>query len=125
MFYGCIMDEKVLGAVVRRFYERVRQDPDLAPIFNDAIGNWDHHLYLLTNFWSSVILTSGRYKGNPMAAHWKHASRISPPLFQRWLALWAESTAEFLDPAEAADIQSKAQRIAASLQLGLHHRAAA
>jgi len=119
------MDQTKLGAVVRRFYGLVRQDPDLGPIFNDAIGDWDHHLGLLTDFWSSIMLTSGRYKGNPMAAHWKHADRLSPPLFERWLALWEQTTSELLEPDEAAVIQSKARRIAVSLQLGLQHRIAA
>ena len=119
------MDEKTFRAVVERFYGLVRQDPDLGPIFNDAIGNWDHHLALLTDFWHSVMLTSGRYKGNPMAAHWKHAGRITPALFQRWLGLWQQATGELMEPAVAAEMQSKARRIATSLQLGLSHRPAA
>jgi len=119
------MDEAKIAAVVRHFYGQVRRDPLLAPIFENAIGDWDHHLGLLSNFWSSVMLTSGRYKGNPLAAHSKHAPKMTPEAFQRWLALWESATTELLPPEEAAEMLSRARRIAVSLQLGLQHRAAA
>jgi len=119
------MDEGKIAAVVHRFYGRVRQDPILAPVFEGAIADWDHHLDLLGAFWSSVMLTSGRYKGNPLAAHVKHAPHLTPDASARWLALWEATTAEILPPDEAAEMQSRARRIAASLQLGVQIRAAA
>ena len=63
-----------------------------------SITDWDDHLERLVALWSSVMLTSGRYKGNPMAAHVQHLSAITPPMFDRWLALWAEVTGEILPP---------------------------
>ena len=57
-----------------------------------------------------------------MAAHVRHKPRITPALFQRWLALWAETTAELLTPAAAAALQARAERIAESLQLGMFFR---
>jgi len=119
-----MITEQKIRAVVERFYQQVRQDAELGPVFNDAIEDWDHHLETLTNFWHSVMLTSGRYKGNPMQAHFKHVGRITPDLFKRWLGLWAKTAEELLDPVSAATMVSRAQRIAASLQLGLFHRAA-
>lgn len=115
---GCL-DEEGLSRVVRLFYARVRADAELGPIFNDAIDDWPGHLDKLTAFWSSVMLTSGRYKGSPMAAHLLHRDRITPALFQRWLALWRQTTAETMQPAAAAALQAKASRIAESLQLAL------
>jgi hypothetical protein len=49
--------EETLRALVTAFYARVRQDPELGPIFNDAISDWPHHLSKLTDFWHSVMLT--------------------------------------------------------------------
>ena len=46
------LTEADLELLVNRFYAAVRQDPDLGPIFNDAIGDWPHHLGKLTAFWS-------------------------------------------------------------------------
>ena len=119
------MDEGKIKAVVHCFYGRVRQDALLGPIFNGIISDWDHHLGLLGDFWSSVMLTSGRYKGNPMITHLKHAPLLAPEAFQRWLALWEATTSDILPPDEAAEMLSRARRIAASLQLGIQHRAAA
>ena len=92
------LDEEALGRLVERFYARVRRDEELAPVFNGAIDDWPHHLEKLKAFWSSVMLTTGRYKGQPMAAHMKHESSMKPALFERWLALWRETAAEVLSP---------------------------
>ena len=114
--------EAALPALVRDFYARVRQDPELGPVFEDAVDDWDHHLATLVDFWSSVMLTSGRYKGNPMQVHMRHGARISSQMFQRWLALWTETTAEMVSPPVAAVMQAKAARIAQSLDLAIHFR---
>jgi len=113
------IDDAGLSDVVHAFYGKVREDADLGPVFDDAIADWPHHLGKMVDFWSSVMLTTGRYKGNPMMMHLKHKARITPALFDRWLALWAETTDELMPPEAAAALQAKAARIAESLQLGL------
>jgi hemoglobin len=114
--------EAVLPALLERFYARVRADQDLGPVFNDAIDDWGHHLGVLTDFWSSVMLASGRYKGNPMQAHVRHGPRIHAEMFERWLAIWAETTDEMVSPSIAAEMQAKAARIAQSLNLAVNFR---
>jgi hemoglobin len=113
------VDEKALSGLIDRFYTRVREDAELGSIFNDAVADWPEHLEKLTAFWSSVMLGTGRYKGDPVAAHAQHRERITPALFGRWLALWGETTADLMPPAAAAALQAKAGRIAESLQLAL------
>jgi hemoglobin len=97
----------------------VRADPELGPVFNDAVHDWPEHLDKLAAFWSSVMLTTGRYKGRPLPAHMKHKPRITPQLFERWLALWRETSDAMMPAAAAQALQDKAARIAESLQLGL------
>ena len=53
--------------MVERFYAKVRLDPEIGPVFDDAVRNWDAHLALLKDFWSTVLLTTGRYKGESIA----------------------------------------------------------
>ena len=113
--------EERLKALVELFYGRVRQDPLIGPVFNRAIHDWPEHLDRLQAFWSSVMLTSGRYKGRPLPAHIKHRDSINPASFERWLALWREATAELLPPPAAAAMQEKADRIAESLSLGIQY----
>jgi hemoglobin len=113
------MTEQQLATLVDRFYAKVREDGVLGPVFNSAVHDWPEHLEKLGAFWSSVMLTSGRYKGNPMAAHLKHEGAIEPLMFGRWLELWRETARENLDEHGAAAIVAKAERIAESLQLGM------
>ncbi len=117
-----LLSEADLERVVPAFYARVRVDPLIGPVFNNAVDDWAHHLDRLVAFWSSVMLTSGRYKGNPMAAHVKHGPVISPDMFDRWLALWTDVTEDMLAPEAAAAMQAKARMIAESLKLALFFR---
>lgn len=114
--------EAVLPALLDRFYARVRVDEELGPVFNDAVEDWDRHLATLVDFWSSVMLTTGRYKGDPMRAHMRHGHRIPSEMFGRWLALWNQTTNEMVSPEVAASMQAKAARIARSLDLTHHFR---
>lgn len=111
--------EDDISQLVERFYERVRQDEVLGPIFDGAIDDWPHHLGKLKAFWSSVMLTSGRYKGQPMVAHVRHADHMTRTNFDRWLALWSDTAQGLLAPEAAAAFREKADRIAESLQLGI------
>ena len=111
--------EAQIAALVPAFYARVRRDPLLGPVFGAAVGDWDAHHAKLTAFWSSVMLTSGRYKGSPMQAHVKHREAIRPEMFARWLALWGETARELLPVAVAEAFVAKAERIAESLGLAL------
>jgi hemoglobin len=113
------IDEERLRLLVETFYARVRHDPLIGPVFERAIDDWPGHLERLQAFWSSVMLTSGRYKGRPLPAHVKHGDSITPASFARWLALWKETAEEVMPPAAAAALQEKAARIAESLSLGI------
>jgi len=111
------IDETMIERLVRAFYERVKQDPLLAPIFAEAVEDWESHIQTLCRFWSSVTLMTGRYSGRPMAAH--APLPVERAHFLRWLALF-EATARELCPAPAADLfVERAKTIAESLRQGL------
>jgi hemoglobin len=109
--------EAMIEHLVRSFYERVRTDELLAPVFDARIRDWEPHLAQMFAFWSSVALMSGRYHGAPMPKHLPLP--IDAAHFDRWLALF-EETASAVCPAEAAaHFVERARRIAASLELGV------
>ena len=54
------LSDEGLRQVIGAFYARVREDDALGPVFNGAVADWDEHLERLGDFWSSVMLTSGR-----------------------------------------------------------------
>jgi len=110
-------DETAIATLVDHFYEKVRREPLIGPIFNAAVDDWDEHKRLLTSFWSSVALRAGSYRGNPMAAHRPHPIRVEH--FDRWLELWQETCREELDEEHALQMTDYAQRIGRSLKYGL------
>lgn len=58
------IDETYISLLVESFYDRVRKDPELGPIFARAIpGDWGPHLAKMKDFWASVALGDTRYDG--------------------------------------------------------------
>lgn len=110
--------EEEIARLVERFYAKVQKDPEIGPVFNDAVQDWGEHISLLKNFWSSVLLASGRYKGNPMMAHLPLP--IERQFFDRWLQLFAETAHEIMPAPLACMVAGKAERIASTLKLGLY-----
>jgi hemoglobin len=117
------LSEKQIVELIDAFYAKVRRHEILGPVFARAIAPdaWPAHLATMVDFWSSVMLTSGRYKGNPLAAHAKVAA-LEAPMFALWLALFRATTEEIFPPDVAAVFRLKSERIAESLKLGLFFR---
>jgi hemoglobin len=116
------LTEHDIGRLVDTFYAKVRADPALGPVFARAIpGDWGPHLATMRKFWSSVMLTSGRYKGNPVVVH-RRVEGIEYDLFARWLGLFDETCRELFDDELANAFRDKATRIAESLKLALFYR---
>ena len=116
------ISEEGIRRLVDAFYAKVRRDPELTPIFLRAIpGDWQPHLNKMYAFWSSVMLTTGRYKGNPVVKHLV-VPGIRPDLFERWLALFSETCGELFDDGISEEFRVKAARIAESLMLALFYR---
>jgi hemoglobin len=115
--------ETTIRLLIDAFYTRLRRDPVLEPIFAAAIAEnaWPLHLEKMYAFWSSVMLTSGRYKGNPVATHRKVAG-VAPPLFGNWLELFEATAVELFVPEAADRFVRTARRIAESLKLALFFR---
>ena len=111
------IDEVMIDRLVRGFYEKVRADEMLGPIFDARIKDWEPHLQQMCAFWSSVALMSGRYHGAPMPKHLPLP--IDAAHFDRWLMLFAATAAEVCPPEAAAHFVERAHRIAASLELGV------
>ena len=109
--------EAMIEGLVRGFYARVRNDAVLAPVFEARISDWEPHLQRMCAFWSSVALMSGRYHGTPMVKH--VPLPVDAGHFDRWLELFEVTANEICPPVAAAHFVERAQRIAASLELGV------
>ena len=111
------LDEAVLTALVHRFYDKVRADPLLGPIFAARIADWGPHLARMVDFWSSVALMTGRYHGTPVLKH--VGLPIGAAHFARWLELFRETAVETCRPEGAALVIDRAERIARSLRFAV------
>lgn len=107
-----------IATLVERFYARVRHDPELGPVFERVITDWPAHLRVLRDFWSSIVLRSRRYHGNPMGVH-RALPPLSQALFERWLGLWRDTALEVFEPALAEVFIATSERVAQGLSLGL------
>lgn len=111
------LDEAQLAGLVDRFYDKVRIDPLLGPVFGMVVEDWDAHKVLMTSFWATVALRTGHYRGNPLAKH--QPLPINASHFARWLELWRESAHETLDAESAALMIGYADRIGYGMRVGL------
>lgn len=114
------IDAAMIDRLVRRFYDAIRRDALLAPIFEQRIQDWEPHLERMCAFWSSVALMSGLYHGSPMARHLPLP--IDAVHFDRWLVLFEQAAAETCPPQAAAHFIGRARRIAQSFEYGIASR---
>ncbi|WP_245484899.1 group III truncated hemoglobin [Ciceribacter ferrooxidans] len=115
-----MLDEAMVHSVVHGFYDRIRKDELLAPIFDGAIPpqDWPSHLDKMCAFWSATLLRTDRYDGRPLPAHLA-IPELAEEHFRRWLSLFRD-TVEQLCPPEVANLfLDRALRIAHSFRLAI------
>jgi len=115
-----VLDEELIVAVVDGFYDRIRKDDLLGPIFNGAIApeDWAPHLSKMYDFWSSTLLRTGRYAGRPLPPHLALPG-LGEEHFRRWLSLFRVVVSELCPPDVAALFMDRAMRVAHSFRLAI------
>lgn len=90
-----ISDRNDIELLVRTFYSQIRVHEVLGPIFNNAISDWEHHIFRISDFWQTNLLFVPGYKGNPVQKHIdldkKTDHIISQAHFGHWIQLWFET----------------------------------
>jgi hemoglobin len=114
------IDDAYISELVETFYESVRANDQLGPIFEAKIGDdWAPHLAKMKDFWSSVAMNSGRYNGKPVVVH-NRLPTVTKDSFQTWLALFRQALEATAPTPEAIPyLMERAERIAESLQLSM------
>ncbi|MFD2248623.1 group III truncated hemoglobin [Pontibacter ruber] len=111
-----IANEADIKLLVDTFYDTVNKDELLSPVFNDfAHVNWEHHLPIMYNFWSSVLFGTMAYKGQPFPKHLRLP--IEQKHFQRWIQLFTETVDRLFEGTKATEIKQKALSIAQIFQM--------
>jgi hemoglobin len=65
-----IQNENDIKILVDTFYDKVKQDELLAPVFQGKIrGDWGPHLQVMYRFWNAALFNVREYTGNPFMKH--------------------------------------------------------
>ena len=114
------IDEVYISILVDTFYERIRADSRLGPIFEGEIGDqWAVHMPKMKQFWSSVTMNTGVYSGKPVPAHTK-LKGVRAEDFDIWLSLFKQTLKETAPSPEVIPyFMERAERIANSLKLAM------
>lgn len=107
-----ISNRQDITVLVDKFYEKVKADALIGPVFSHV--DWPHHLPVMYNFWSSMLLGDQSYRGNPFQKHLPLP--IQTQHFERWLTLFKQTVDENFTGEKAAEVKSRAESIAGIFQ---------
>lgn len=89
-----ISNRKDIEHLVHVFYEKVKVDELIGPIFH-RLGPefWEYHVPIMCEFWAGILLHEGNYGGGLI---WKHIlvdkqTPLEKKHFDRWIALFTKS----------------------------------
>lgn len=113
-----ISSRQEIEKLVNSFYEKVKADDLIGPIFNDtAKVNWDEHLPKLYNFWEDLLMGTNKYNGRPFPPH--VSLNLKMEHFERWLLLFFKTVDENFTGLKADEAKSRALRIAKNFSVNL------
>lgn len=112
-----LADIKIL---VDTFYDRIRHDELLAPIFNERIQDkWPQHLDKMYRFWQTVLLEEHTYLGSPFVPH-AHLP-VDHKHFAQWMALFTETVDELFTGLKAEEAKWRAAKMAELFEAKISH----
>ncbi|WP_299352208.1 group III truncated hemoglobin [uncultured Shimia sp.] len=112
-----------IDQVVGVFYARVRQHPELGPVFAAHIApeDWPAHEEKITRFWRNAILKERCYDGQPMRVHLERP-KVQTKHFTVWLELFDQTLTELLPAESALAFSNLAHRIGDGFRFGIEAR---
>lgn len=98
--------------IVDTFYQRIRKNELLGPIFEARIGNrWDGHLEKMYRFWQTVLLSEHTYSGAPFPPH--ATMPIDESHFTVWVQNWTATVDGFFSGPVAEEAKKRGALMAA------------
>jgi hemoglobin len=122
-----ILNREDVALLVTKFYDKIKVDAILGPIFNGMISDWDSHLDHLTTFWESALFMTKklpkRYFGNPIEAHIKVDAFANHTLneqhFGIWLNYWVQTIDDLFNGEVADNAKRRARKMASFIHIKL------
>lgn len=103
--------------LVTTFYDRVKKDDCIGPIFLTIIpdSEWESHLQKLTDFWETNLFFVRKFKGNPIQAHKNVDAQfkytITQKHFGKWMELWVSTIDDLFYGKKAQEAKDRARNI--------------
>jgi hemoglobin len=97
--------------LVDAFYEKVRKDEVLSPIFNERIQDrWPQHLEKMYSFWQTVLMNERTYFGRPFTPHAQLP--VDHSHFRRWMQLFIETADKLFEGEKTEEAKWRAEKMA-------------
>lgn len=110
-----VTDRSQLFFIVTTFYDAVRNDAEIGPIFNATISDWEPHLQKITDFWATHLFGEKTYTGNPVLVHQQldrqFDQRITPHHFGTWMFHWLQTINTHFAGPNAEILKDKARKM--------------
>ena len=113
--HAAVVDKRAIGDVIERFYERVRGDDLLAPVFDAKVSDWDAHRERMGRTWCGVFLGESAEPGAPPPAYGALRA-LDAPQVDRWAALFEDAARDVFVPELAAEVVERARKTADALR---------
>lgn len=106
-----IQDKEDIKIFVDEFYQVVRQDDLIGPIFNEKVGadNWPMHLEKMYSFWNTVLFGQDDYRGNPFSHH--IGLGITKKHFDRWTKILVHAVSKYFKGPKANEALDRAEKM--------------
>jgi truncated hemoglobin YjbI len=104
-----------IAALVSAFYLKATPDPLIGKFFTEVVQlSWEKHIPLIVDFWSTVLLAEGNYRGNVMEAHRRLHEKepMKQEHFNRWFELWTQTVDELFAGSKADEAKQRGQSVA-------------
>lgn len=106
--------------LVDTFYDKVREDQLIGPIFDERIQNrWPEHLAKMYTFWQTVLLGEHTYYGSPFPPHANLP--VEKEHFERWLSLFSQTLHQLFSGEIAYEAMWRANKMATMFQYKIDH----
>ena len=110
-----ITSRQDIETLVNRFYDKVKSDDLLAPVFSHV--DWPKHLPVMVNFWALTLLGEPGYRNNMVQ---KHLSLpIQPNHVNQWLTLFNKTVDDNFSGEKADEAKSRAYSMGVVIQVKL------
>jgi hemoglobin len=106
-----------IKVMVNTFYDKIKQDELLGPIFNERIQDrWAIHLETMYKFWENLLFGNNTYHGRPFPPH--ATLPIGFEHFQQWLTIFTSNIDQHFKGPKTEEAKIRAQSIASIF----HHK---